>query len=164
MAIIAGISPASICDEEDLIVAVEMILIDMLRGIASSEGRCGNTLDFIVHRSGDVAAQRYEIRVESAESASERRRARGKWIAGLEARALLADDDQGEDDECLTGDERKLLAAYRVLDIPFGEALRRLENEPLDEAAVELQAKASGRCCELGEGCRFGIRRLLGLT
>ena len=85
MAIIAGISPASICDEEDLIVAVEMILIDMLRGIASSEGRCGNTLDFIVHRSGDVAAQRYEIRVESAESASERRRARGKWIAGLEA-------------------------------------------------------------------------------
>jgi hypothetical protein len=61
-------------------------------------------------------------------------------------------------------DEAKLVAAFRVLGIPIGVALRRLENELLDGDAAEPPVKVAARCCETGEGCRFGIRRLLGLT
>jgi hypothetical protein len=61
-------------------------------------------------------------------------------------------------------DEATLISAFRVLDIPIRVALRRLENELLDGDAAEPPAKAPARCCEPGERCRFGIRRLLGLT
>jgi hypothetical protein len=51
-----------------------------------------------------------------------------------------------------------------VLVIPLGVALRRIENEALDDAVAEPTAKVAARCCEPAEGCRFGIRRLLELT
>jgi hypothetical protein len=59
-----------------------------------------------------------------------------------------------------TGDETKLIAAYRALKIPLGVALRRLEDESGEEPA-EPTVKATDRCCE-GE-CRFGWRKLFGV-
>jgi hypothetical protein len=64
----------------------------------------------------------------------------------------------------MNNDEATLITAYRVLDIPLALALRRIENELLDGDDAEPPVKAADRCCETGEGCRFGIRRLLGLT
>jgi hypothetical protein len=61
-------------------------------------------------------------------------------------------------------DEATLIAAFRALDIPIRVALRRIENELLDGDAAEPPVKARAGCCEPGEGCRFGIRRLSGLT
>jgi hypothetical protein len=69
--------------------------------------------------------------------------------------------DQDQDLTGQTGDETRLVAAYRALKIPLGVALRRLENEPLDEEPAEPPAKAG--CCEGGQ-CRFGWRKLFGAS
>jgi hypothetical protein len=73
---------------------------------------------------------------------------------GLDATAEPAANPVGDQ----TMDESRLIAAYRALKIPLGVALRRLENESDEEPAAEPPT----RCCE--GGCRFGLKRLLGLA
>ena len=69
--------------------------------------------------------------------------------------------DQDQDLAGHAGDETRLIAAYRALKIPLGVALRRLENEPLDEEPAEPTVKAG--CCEGGQ-CRFSWRKLFGVS
>ena len=56
-----------------------------------------------------------------------------------------------------TGDETRLIAAFRALGISLGTALRRLEDESGEEPA-----ETPARCCD-GE-CRFSWRKLFGVS
>jgi hypothetical protein len=60
-----------------------------------------------------------------------------------------------------TGDETKLIAAYRALGISLGTALRRLEDESREEF-VETPVEPAASCCE--GTCRFGWRKLFGMS
>ena len=86
----------------------------------------------------------------------------GSLICYFNYAVVLTDDgESGEPGKVTIGDKKKLLAAFRALGIPVGLALRKLENEALDEASAEPTAKAPARCCD-GQ-CRFSLGRLLGM-